>query len=274
MTLENPKRLAPTPDTIRELYLKSGNECAFPGCDHRIVNQEGVFIAQLCHIEAALPGGPRFNPHQTNEERREFGNLMLMCHAHHKVTDDVVQYSAVRLRQIKRDHEARFTDVIEHIRNSIVDYTAAATLSGPHTLARMNDVLDWGNSEEEARESGKELAEFAERLKRVPQRTRQLLHIVVDRGSSPEWGHNFGALHDDIVEATHLSDAEVVKHVRILENHGLGSGDYYEETSYIHLSDLESGWRIWDDLKAFAERTGIPLQSIIVDLRFDLLDGD
>jgi hypothetical protein len=29
---EKAKRLAPTPQTLREVFLKSGNLCAFPGC--------------------------------------------------------------------------------------------------------------------------------------------------------------------------------------------------------------------------------------------------
>jgi hypothetical protein len=39
----------------------------------------GVFIGQLCHIEAAEEGGQRFNERMTNEERRAFENLLLLC---------------------------------------------------------------------------------------------------------------------------------------------------------------------------------------------------
>lgn len=35
---ETPKRLAPTRDTLRELYLKSGNRCAFPECKKALFN--------------------------------------------------------------------------------------------------------------------------------------------------------------------------------------------------------------------------------------------
>lgn len=53
---EIPKRLAPTRDTVRELYLKSGNRCAFPGCNKALFNAKGVFVGHICHIEAAEPG--------------------------------------------------------------------------------------------------------------------------------------------------------------------------------------------------------------------------
>jgi hypothetical protein len=58
---EKPKRLTPTKDTLRELYLKSGNRCAFPGCHKALFNSKGVFVGQICHIEAAESGGQRFN---------------------------------------------------------------------------------------------------------------------------------------------------------------------------------------------------------------------
>ncbi|MFY1824453.1 NACHT domain-containing protein [Myxococcus fulvus] len=69
---------------------------------------DGTFLGQVCHIEAAEEGGERFNINMTNEERRSFANLMLMCYPHHQVTNDVVQYPVERLRRIKEDHDRRF----------------------------------------------------------------------------------------------------------------------------------------------------------------------
>ena len=91
-TDEEVKRLAPKQEILRELYIKSGNECAYPGCHNVLVDENGKFVGEVCHIEAAMPGGERFNPNMTNEDRRSFGNLMLMCHHHHVVTDDVCIY--------------------------------------------------------------------------------------------------------------------------------------------------------------------------------------
>ncbi len=64
------KRLQPKGDVLRELFLKSGNLCAFPGCGHLIMDPDGNLIGEVCHVEAAEQGGERFNPNQTNEERR------------------------------------------------------------------------------------------------------------------------------------------------------------------------------------------------------------
>src|SRR5579859_4942500 len=90
---EKARRLAPSSDTLRELFLKSGNLCAFPGCGRLMMNVEGVFIGQVCHIEAAEEAGERFNGAMTNEDRRASANLILMCYEHHQVTNDVDKYT-------------------------------------------------------------------------------------------------------------------------------------------------------------------------------------
>jgi hypothetical protein len=91
-------RLAITRETLLALFAKSGNVCAFPGCTHELVTPRNLFVGQICHIEAANPGGQRFNPLSTDEDRRAFGNLLLLCYKHHRETDDVVLFDAQRLR--------------------------------------------------------------------------------------------------------------------------------------------------------------------------------
>jgi hypothetical protein len=105
------KRLTPTRRTLRELYLKSGNQCAFPGCTHVMIDSNGSMVGQICHIEAAEKGGQRFNKQQTNEQRRHLSNLLLLCYGHHIITNDVSEYTPDRMRQIKLEHEDKFTDL-------------------------------------------------------------------------------------------------------------------------------------------------------------------
>lgn len=69
-----------------------------------------------------MPGGERFNPNMTNEDRRSFDNLMLMCHHHHVVTDDVERYNVEKLKEMKRNHEAKYSGIIGQMMNSITDY--------------------------------------------------------------------------------------------------------------------------------------------------------
>jgi hypothetical protein len=109
------KRKAPDKDTLRELYLKSGNQCAFPECTRVMLNKAGVFVGQMCHIEAAEEEGERFNPAMSDEERAAFPNLMLMCYDHHVITNDVDTYTVPVLRAMKAAHEAKFTDPAQAI---------------------------------------------------------------------------------------------------------------------------------------------------------------
>lgn len=99
-------RIAPARETLIALFAKSGNLCAFPGCTHELVTSRNIFVGQVCHIEAANPGGQRFNPNSTDEQRRSFGNLLLLCYRHHKETDDVNIYDSNALFTIKRQHES------------------------------------------------------------------------------------------------------------------------------------------------------------------------
>jgi hypothetical protein len=69
----------------------------------------GQWVGEVCHIEAAMLGGERFNAAMFNEERRAKANLVLLCHDHHVETDDPDEFSVSVLRGMKADHEARFS---------------------------------------------------------------------------------------------------------------------------------------------------------------------
>ncbi|WP_337912421.1 hypothetical protein [Vibrio cholerae] len=101
-------RLAPKLDTVRALFARSGNQCAFPGCTHLMINSKQQFVGQICHIEAAMPQGERFNADQSDEERRSYDNLLLLCYQHHIETDDVDEFTVEKLKRIKQSHESQF----------------------------------------------------------------------------------------------------------------------------------------------------------------------
>ncbi|MEC5205918.1 hypothetical protein QF022_000874 [Vogesella perlucida] len=142
--MENPKRLNPTSETRRQLFLLSMNKCAFPGCTHNIIDQYNHFIGEICHIEAANPDGERFNPHQSNEERRHISNLVLMCPTHHKVTNNVDIYSVAVLKKIKADHEIKsfFSENIASLSNTFVDSNIGELLFLPKNLEAL-DISDY-----------------------------------------------------------------------------------------------------------------------------------
>lgn len=99
----------PSPSTAKRLFALSKNRCAFSGCDTALVDRvTGSVVGQICHIHAQCAGGPRFLERQTDEERRAFDNLILMCGVHHTVIDDpknLDTYTADYLRELKAARE-------------------------------------------------------------------------------------------------------------------------------------------------------------------------
>ncbi|WP_051609928.1 hypothetical protein [Terasakiella pusilla] len=108
-------RKAHTKEIIRELFAKSGNQCAFPDCNHPLIDDDGDYVAQICHIEAASEGGERYNERMTDDERAAPSNLLIMCHRHHVKTNNVDIYTVPILQDMKRQHETRFSENQYHI---------------------------------------------------------------------------------------------------------------------------------------------------------------
>ena len=99
--------------TIKRLYAKSGNQCAFPSCTQQLfMDSNSKNVSEICHIEAAEKGGPRYNPESTDEERRSYDNLIILCPTHHAITDNAVQYPVEKLKLIKTEHESKITQAL------------------------------------------------------------------------------------------------------------------------------------------------------------------
>ena len=271
---ETPKRLTPKAKTLRELYLKSGNRCAFPACEEQLLNNEGVFVAQVCHIEAAEPGGERFNEKQTNEERRQASNLMLMCYPHHKITNNISEYLAPRMQEIKKAHEEKFADVAKAITVAIKDNAAEATPMYAKTLNKMNDLFKWGLSVEDLRVCIVETEELINRLARLPVPARQLFEVIVSRAKVRSHISGLVVSSSEIKQATELGLDTLKGFYSTLDEHGFtidaGTNDF--EVQVIGVRSLNSGWVFWQDIKDFCKIQNIPLRQVIVNLDFSVLD--
>jgi hypothetical protein len=117
----------PSSATVKRLFALSGNRCAMPGCQLTLVDPEsGKVTGRVCHIRARRPGGPRYDPNQTDDERSAFDNLVLMCPIHHDVIDtEVGKYPITRLLELK----ARAEKASEALQ-SISDAQARALVEG------------------------------------------------------------------------------------------------------------------------------------------------
>ena len=68
---------------------------------------KATITGEAAHICAASPGGPRYNPEQTDEERHGASNAIWLCrNCHKKVDTDWKDWPAQKLIDIKTAHES------------------------------------------------------------------------------------------------------------------------------------------------------------------------
>ena len=97
----------PSLETIRKLFAASGNQCVFPGCEKRLVEEGDAVRSRLCHIRQGQPDSPRYEWALTDPEANEPGNLLLICSEHDaEIDEDPETYTVAGLRGIKAAHEA------------------------------------------------------------------------------------------------------------------------------------------------------------------------
>ena len=66
-----------------------------------------INVGEASHICAAAPGGKRYNPQMTSEERKSFDNGIWMCRTHAALIDRDEKYFTVEmLRKWKEDAES------------------------------------------------------------------------------------------------------------------------------------------------------------------------
>lgn len=271
---EKVRRLAPTPTVLRELYLKSGNQCAFPGCKELIIDNQGVFIGEVCHIEAAMPGGERFNKNQTNEDRRKFENLMLMCHKHHKITDNVDEYTVKKLKAIKKEHENKYTEIEKKISEKIKDYTKKEVLNNPKTLNAMNKYFKWNLSKEELDVTMNDVINFGSKIKNLPKESKELLVIICERVEEETRGFRkkFKVPVIEIIQACNIEDNYFKNSFSVLEKYNLCViEEDWDGIEKIYLgTGAYDNW--WGDIIIYCREKNLELSEVLVDLNFTVLD--
>lgn len=133
-----------------EIWVRSGGRCQFEGCNCELLGEElsgrrGVNKALVAHIVAAAADGPRGDPVRSSLLVNDPENLMLLCHAHHRLVDDEhpTEYPEARLKAMKAAHEARIRIVtaIQPDRATQLLYYAAKV--GQHDCL-VTDALAFG----------------------------------------------------------------------------------------------------------------------------------
>jgi hypothetical protein len=284
---EPARRLQPKLDTLRELFLKSGNLCAYPGCNKLMMNSAGVFVGQICHIEAAEASGPRFNPSMSNEERRSFANLMIMCYDHHQITNNTRTYPVERLKQYKADHERLFSRPDRAIINTLTDWTTSVAPTTPQNLRRLLRIETGEQLTESTQamlsESVEEMTDYIDRFRRAPLAVRRFVGSIAERinrmKDSPAVGtgtQSARILVQDLAGAFNISKTAIMELAKQLEHYNLGSVDelFIGDDSYpaVRIAGLPSGWDIWLSIAIFCEREHEPFSVFTEDLDFSRLD--
>lgn len=273
MTDDDVKRLDPTPSTIKKLFAYSGNQCAMPDCREFLVDETGAMLGKIAHIHAAEKGGARFRKDMTNEQRRAFENLTLVCGKHHDIIDypeNVVSYKPEMLRKYKAEHEGRFRRAERQLIEQVTDTTQATQPTYPKTMKRIGEVL--GASEMiDHDEEIEGIRSFIDRLKELPLEQRDFAIKVATRMRRQNAEK---LLVEDVTGAFQIGSTKLKNHMRVLDHHGLGGineGHNYREY-FVELWDRNPGGNPWIEMLEFCDQTGASLDTLVYDLDFSQYD--
>jgi hypothetical protein len=136
--------------TVRRLDTLSGNECAYPNCSRKLIAEDGIsIISKICHIAAASKEGPRFDKDMTDDERRGFDNLILLCDEHHVMIDNKANeetYPTTLLKTWKSEHEKKMIELISN-KNLLSKHPLSLNRVINLIGEKMDDVLDLTETE-------------------------------------------------------------------------------------------------------------------------------
>lgn len=277
------KRLSPTTETLRRLYTVSGNQCSFPRCIKPMFNNEGNFVGQVCHISAAMTGGERFDPQMTNEQRRDFDNLMLMCYDHHIETNKENEYPTQRLRQFKKDHEKRFTNfdtMIALMQDSIVDVTSTIKASSIDNLQALN--IDTSGNQYDQPFDTDDINAFNSMIKvfeTLSPQARKTFAISLSRSKYEKnfLGHDSEKIYFDPMEIERVTGQRLNPIFNELEANEL---IYLDEVDVgndrtvrgyrIYFKDSEVNF--WDSIRVYCKEHSLDVVDIVSYMKFTVFD--
>ncbi len=241
---------------------------------------DAVLVGEIAHIEGALPTSARFNENMTNEQRRGYENLLLMCGTHHTIIDeDRDTWTVAKLRDLKRSHEAIYTAAVDKLRQQVGDVTEGVTYT-PATNGLAILDTNFLNADERA-ESCAVINEFAERLTKVPADARSLLALVVARGDEiptgwDSWSSEFKIPVPVLRSLADCSATKLRQHAEVLEHFDLL---YRDDEPFdgppvyvVGNSTLDIGWALLHDIRNAACGDHATIRRILCDLDFSLLD--
>ncbi|MGQ0661529.1 HNH endonuclease [Sphingosinicella sp.] len=140
-------------------------------------------LGEMAHICGDRPGANRYDPNQTQQQRDDYENLVLLCPTHHRLIDrreNEARYPVKWLHEAKAEHEAfvrvRLNDEPE------VNKRAIASQIAPLLAENRQTWLTYGPLSEFARENPHNDAAYAvwrsERLSTIVPNNRRISEIL------------------------------------------------------------------------------------------------
>ena len=282
MTCNSPrKRKKPATTTLRELYLYSGNECAFYGCTERLLDSDGVWVAEIAHIYGVEEAGPRGEHCLDNDELRAPSNLMLLCLKHHeKIDREVTTYTVEYLQIMKQQHEDKFRKGINEIER-LIDLTTQQEVKYPVNFDAISDFRT--QKEKEFAEKLEESKPFFDAIANLRPGLRDLIYIILLRGSlcadgywaSSKTDHVVRVLCSDITSHSNLRVDDLKRRVEVLRDKGLLKVVEIEEdgssVEYFTLCDptgTHRGFDLFAELHRLGDKNDNIIKRAIMELDF------
>jgi len=96
-----------SPKNQKIIWTQSAGRCAI--CKNPLLktisNDKLEFLGELAHIEGDKPTAKRYRSSQSEEERNDHKNIMLLCPSDHLLIDrDDTEYTVEKLKKIKNEH--------------------------------------------------------------------------------------------------------------------------------------------------------------------------
>src|SRR5690242_10296473 len=126
----------------RVLASRVGNRCSNPECGALTSGPQAdptkaLNVGVAAHITAAAPGGPRYDPSLSPDERSGHENGIWLCQTHAKLVDnDPVRYAVQTLREWKRNAEQEALERIGRIQAKEESPPPAALRLGRRVMIR------------------------------------------------------------------------------------------------------------------------------------------
>ena len=263
----------PKPSTIKKLFAYSGNQCAMPNCKAFLIDESGTVLAKIAHICAASNDGPRADKEMSNETRRSYENLIVICGPCHDIIDDpanVPKYSAEDLRSFKAVHEKRFKNLESQLLQKYQDTTQIAAPKYPSTLKSFYRELEY--DDDMIDEDLPAIIKNIDKLRELPLQQRSFALSLAQRllrnGKSR-------LSTKEVENAFNIESQELLENLLILDDAGFGG--YEQSTDNPNITEVmfysrDFGENIFIEIAQFCEKTETDPNELIRDLNFSIFD--